>query len=309
MQKRRLGGTALTVSRIGFGASSLGGAFGEIDPAEAACAVRRAIECGINLFDVSPYYGLTLAETRLGEALLGHRDRVVLSTKCGRYGADSFDFSPQRIAASIDESLRRLKTDYVDLLLAHDIEFWPLHRIVEETVPAMRRLQHAGKARYIGISGYPLDALTYVMDHVPVDAVLTYCHHNALVDDINEQLVPIALIRRVGIINASPFHMGVLAGHRVPPWHPADVQVKQAGVAFAGKCREFGLDPGAVALAIAIDHEDIASTLCGMATRAEVDANCAAFRLVIPEELALELAAIVEPVRDRVWQSGLPRNL
>ncbi len=76
------------------------------DPAEGVKAIDFAIEHGINFFDVSPYYGLTVAEGRLGEALEGYRDKVVLATKCGRYGADEFDFSAKRITASIDESLQ-----------------------------------------------------------------------------------------------------------------------------------------------------------------------------------------------------------
>jgi L-galactose dehydrogenase len=148
---RRLGHTDLAVSVLGFGASPLGDVFGTIDPAEGRRAVHFALESGINFFDVSPYYGLTLAESRLGEALAGNRDKVVLATKCGRYGPDRFDFSEKRVAASIDESLKRLGTDYVDLLQAHDVEFGDVQQIMHETIPAVRRIQEQGKARYIGI--------------------------------------------------------------------------------------------------------------------------------------------------------------
>lgn len=150
MQYRVLGKTDLEVSVVGFGASPLGDAFGITDPEEGERAVHLAIDEGINFFDVSPYYGLSLAEFRLGAALRGRRSKVVLSTKCGRYGTNEFDFSARRVCSSIDDSLRRLNTDYVDLLCAHDIEFSDLRQIVEETVPAMRRLQEQGKARYIG---------------------------------------------------------------------------------------------------------------------------------------------------------------
>jgi L-galactose dehydrogenase len=286
--------------------------YGAVDQDEALRAVRHAIDCDINIFDVSPYYGDTLAEARLGEALRGYRDDVVLSTKCGRYGVDDFDFSPERITAGLEDSLRRLKTDRVDLLLAHDVEFWPVERIVGETLPAMRRLRAEGKAQYIGVSGYPLGSLVRVLEesrrYGGVDVVLTYCHHNALVRDIDLELVPVALKHGVGIVNASPMHMGVLGGKPIPSWHPAEAAVKAVGAAFAAKCREFGLDPGAAALAMSIDHDDIATTLCGMSTKTQVDGNCAALRLVIPKDLARELEAVVGPVRNRLWGSGLVGN-
>src|SRR5580698_640662 len=150
MEYRTLGRTGLSVSKLGFGGSPLGNEFGETDPAEAERAVHCAIDLGINYFDVAPYYGRTLAETRLGDALVGRRDKVVLATKCGRYDVARFDFSPARVRASIDESLGRLRTDYLDVFLAHDIEFVNEHQIIEEAIPAMSALQREGKARFIG---------------------------------------------------------------------------------------------------------------------------------------------------------------
>src|SRR5271163_3149024 len=99
MEYTMLGRTSLRVSKLGFGGSPLGNEFGAADPAEGERAVHCAIDLGINYFDVAPYYGRTLAETRLGAALAGRRDQVVLATKCGRYDVASFDFSARRINA------------------------------------------------------------------------------------------------------------------------------------------------------------------------------------------------------------------
>jgi L-galactose dehydrogenase len=110
-----LGQTELNVSIIGFGASPLGDVFGPVDPAEGGRAVSSAIDLGINFFDVSPYYGRTLAEERLGDALVGRRDSIILATKCGRYGPQDFDFSAERVRQGVEESLKRLRTDYVGL--------------------------------------------------------------------------------------------------------------------------------------------------------------------------------------------------
>jgi aryl-alcohol dehydrogenase-like predicted oxidoreductase len=129
------GQTDLNLSLIGFGGAALGGVFGNIDPGEGMRAVHLAVDSGINFFDTSPYYGITLAETRLGEALAGRRERVILATKCGRYGMDEFDFSAKRVIASMDESLRRLQTDYIDLFQVHDVEFGDVQQIIDETSP------------------------------------------------------------------------------------------------------------------------------------------------------------------------------
>ena len=107
MEYRKLGRTDLQVSLLGFGTATLGNVYGVTDPSNSERAVHLAIEHGINFFDSSPYYGLTLSEERLGQALRGWRDKVVLATKCGRYGMDAFDFSAARITASVDESLQR----------------------------------------------------------------------------------------------------------------------------------------------------------------------------------------------------------
>jgi L-galactose dehydrogenase len=226
---RGLGRTPLRVSMLGFGSSPLGNVFQQTDPAEADATVSLALGRGINFFDVSPFYGGTLAEQRLGEALKGHfaehRDKIVLATKCGRYGAETFDFSAARTFASIDESLIRLNTSYVDLLQVHDVEFGDIEQIIHETIPALRIIQQSGKARYIGITGYSLPPLIKIAEQAPVDTILTYCRHNLMVTDMDEVLVPFARQHGVGLINASALHMGLLTDHTVPAWHPAPPEV------------------------------------------------------------------------------------
>lgn len=105
MQHRLLGRTGLEVSPIGFGASLLGDVFGLANPSEVNRAVHQAIEAGINFFDVSPYYGLELAEERLGKARDVRRKDVILATECGRYSLNEFDFTAARITNSVEESL------------------------------------------------------------------------------------------------------------------------------------------------------------------------------------------------------------
>src|SRR3954463_5186356 len=133
MQKRPLGSTGLDVSILSYGASPLGSVFRDVDQDEGIRCVRRALDLGINLIDVSPYYGVTKAETVLGKALQGvPRESYVLATKVGRYGDADFDFPAERVTASVDESLGRLGVDHIDLIQCHDIEFGDLDQVVEE---------------------------------------------------------------------------------------------------------------------------------------------------------------------------------
>ncbi|HEX7360827.1 MAG TPA: aldo/keto reductase [Bryobacteraceae bacterium] len=308
MLYRTLGSTGLSVSIIGFGASPLGDVFDLTDPAEGEKAVRAAIDAGVNLFDVSPFYGLTLAEKRLGKALRGRRDKVVLATKCGRYAEDSFDFSARSVKASIENSLARLHTDYVDLLQAHDVEFGDVRQIVEETIPALRTVQKEGKARYIGITGYPLPLLAEIANQQKVDTILSYCRYNLLVNDLDAVLAPLAEAKGIGLMNASPLHMGVLTERGAPPWHPAPQQVKTAGSRVVELCRSWGFDAPVVALRFSLNYPKAASTLVGMSTRAQVEANLSTLDCDLPAGLLAAIEHAVAPVKNTIWPSGRAEN-
>ena len=246
---KRLGGTGLLTSEIGFGASPLGDVFGRVELDEVRRATQTAIEQEINLFDVSPYYGRSLAEERLGSALAGHSHNIILATKCGRYGERIFDFSKETIRRELDHSLGRLRTDYVDILQAHDVEFGDLNMIMHEAIPAMRELQRAGKVRFIGVTDYPPKLLAKIVTDCDVDIVLSYCHYDLLMNDMDDELTPAAAKKDVGLLNASPMHMGLLSGlPSIPDWHPAPDHVKAAASQIVQLCRAEGLNPAVVAL-------------------------------------------------------------
>jgi L-galactose dehydrogenase len=308
MQYKKLGKTDLKVSVLGFGTSPLGNTFCTIDPVESQSAVHLAVDRGINFFDVSPYYGATLAETRLGEALVGRRHQVVLATKCGRYGVDEFDFSAKRVTASLDESLARLKTDYVDLLQVHDVEFGDTQQIIHETIPALRKLQVQGKARFIGITGYPLKTSVRILDSVLVDTVLSYCRYNLMITDMDDVLTPVAKRLGVGLINASPLNMGILTERGVPTWHPAPVHVRQAGVRAAALARDIGMDLPAISLRYCLDHPYVSSTLIGMSNCREVEANLKTLQCAGNQEIPEEINHVLKPVLNFVWPSGWHEN-
>jgi L-galactose dehydrogenase len=304
VEYRTLGSTGLRLSVVGFGAAPLGGAYETIDPSEAANAIGAAIDGGINFFDTSPYYGETLSETRLGEALVGQRDKVILCTKCCRYGLDSFDFSAARVASSINESLTRLRTDRVDLFIAHDIEFGNREQVISETIPALRRIQEAGKARFIGISGLPLPLLAEVARRGQVDFVLSYCHYNLMIQDLDRVLRPVTG-NGIGLINASPLHMGMLTVPGAPAWHPAPQEVKAAAARVVQLCESRGVDVTTLALRFCLDYPYAASTLVGMSSRAQVERNLQALDFKADPNLLAEIAQIVAPVKDETWPSGI----
>jgi L-galactose dehydrogenase len=308
MEYRKLGHTQLRVSIVGFGTSPLGDAFRPTEPSEGKRAVHLAIDQGINFFDTSPLYGLTLAEERLGDALDGSRKDVVLVTKCGRYGEDVFDFSAKHITDGVEESLKRLRTDHVDLLLAHDVEFGDVRQIIEETVPAMRRLQEQGKARFIGISGYPLKTLVRIAESIPIDSILTYCRYNLMIDDMDTVLMPVAEKLGIGVINASGLHMGMLTEQGAPDWHPAPKTVRDAGKRAAEFCRQQGVDLSELALHFCFDHPRVSSTLVGMSTRNHVRTNIQALGAHADPEMMRQVQAILRPVFNHVWPSGRPEN-
>src|SRR5438045_655518 len=178
METRPLGNTVLRLPILSFGASSLGQEFRSVDGGEAMRSVHVALDLGMNFIDTSPFYGRGMSECLLGVALRGvPRDRYYLGTKLGRYDRAHFDFSARRVVESVDVSLHRLGVEYLDIVLCHDIEFVDMQQIVDETLPALRKIQQQGKVRFVGVSGYPMNIFRYILDRTDLDVVLSYNHY------------------------------------------------------------------------------------------------------------------------------------
>lgn len=305
---RSFAGTNDSLSVIGFGASPLGNVFGETSRSMDDALVAHALACGINFFDVSPYYGLGLAEERLGAALAHRRQEAFLATKCGRYGADNFDFSAATIVRRLEESLQRLQTDYVDLLQAHDIEFGNMDQILHETLPALAALKKQGKCRYIGITGFWPGLLSRVADDFQLDAVLNYCHANLFVNDMDRELIPLCSQRGIAAINASPLHMGLLGDGPVADWHPAPAIVREKAAEVVALCRRHGVPPGTLAVWKCLQHPTIVSTLVGLSNIAQIDTTCRALEFQPSPELLSAVEAILAPVLNMRWPQGRIEN-
>jgi aryl-alcohol dehydrogenase-like predicted oxidoreductase len=227
MKTRPLGRTGLELPWLSFGASSLGQEFRSVDVGEALESVRVALDLGLNFIDTSPFYGRGMSECLLGVALRGvPRDSYLLGTKLGRYDRAHFDFSSRRVVESVDVSLHRMGVDYLDIMLCHDIEFVEMSQIVSETLPALRKIQEAGKVRFIGVSGYPMAMFRYVLDRTDLDVILSYNHYT-LQNTMLADLVPYLKARGVGIMNAAPFSARLLTNAELPPWHKATPFVRE----------------------------------------------------------------------------------
>src|SRR5947209_4701294 len=257
MIHRPLGRTGLTLPSLSFGASSLGQEFRPVDLGEATRSVRVALDLGMTFIDTSPYYGRGMSECLLGVALRGvPRDRYILGTKLGRYDANHFDFSARRVAESVDVSLHRMGVGHLDIILCHDIEFVDMQQIVDETLPALRKVQQQGKVRFVGVSGYPMQMFRHVADRAPLDVILSYNHYT-LQNTMLADLVPYLKQKNIGIMNAAPFSARLLTNATLPAWHKATPLVRETAKKAADLCKSKGSDIAKLALQFSIANADM----------------------------------------------------
>lgn len=306
---RPLGRTGLQVPILSFGASSLGQEFRSVTIDEALDSVRVALDCGLNLIDTSPFYGRGMSEVLLGIALRGiPRDQYLLCTKLGRYDLAHFDFSARRVAESIDVSLHRLGTDHLDIALCHDIEFVPMQQIVDETLPAVRRAQAAGKVRFIGFSGYPQKIFRFILDQSDVDCVLSYNQYTLQNTRFADETLPLLKARGIGAMNAGPFSARLLTQAPLPAWLKEPESVKNAAREAARLCAARGVDIAQLALQFSVAHPDIATTVAGSANPANIRRWADWIRSPIDHDLLAEVQRVFQPVHNIGHQEGLPEN-
>ena len=306
---RALGRTELRLPILGFGASSLGQEFRRVNVDEALASVRTALECGLNFIDTSPFYGRGMSEVLLGIALRDlPRESYTLCTKLGRYDLQHFDFSAKRVAESVDVSLHRLGTDHLDIVLCHDIEFVPLQQIVDETIPALRKVQQAGKICHLGFSGYPMKIFRSICDQTEVDCVLSYNQYTLQNTRFADELVPDLQKKGVGMMNAGPFSARLLTNAPLPPWLKEPESVKAAARDAARHCAGKGIDIAKLALQFSLANPAITTTIAGSANPENIRKWADWAREPIDQQLLAEVLAIFAPVKNIGHQEGLPEN-
>jgi aryl-alcohol dehydrogenase-like predicted oxidoreductase len=308
MRFRPLGRTGLNLSWLSFGASSLGAEFRPVDLGEAVRSVRVALDLGMNFIDTSPYYGRGLSECLLGPALRGvPRESYYLGTKLGRYDVAHFDFSARRVAESVDVSLHRMGTDYLDVILCHDIEFVDMAQIVVETLPALARLKEQGKVRFVGVSGYPMNVFRYVLDRAPLDVVLSYNHYT-LQNTMLADLVPYLKGKGVGVLNAAPFSARLLTNAPLPPWHKATPEVREVCQRAAAHCVSKGVDVAQLALQFSVANEEMTTCVVGSANPENVRKWVEWADAPLDETLLNEVLEILRPIHNWFYIEGRPEN-
>ena len=311
-----IGKTGMRVSNLGFGASSLGGVFHSIREDEGIRAVHTAVDGGINFIDVSPYYGHLKAETVLGKALKEiPRDKYYLSTKVGRYGKDgvnTWDYSAERVTASVYESMERLNIDYIDLINVHDIEFQAslpggLQKVCDETLPALVALKKKGVVGHVGITDLQPENLKWVIEHVEegtVESILNFCHYS-LNDTLLTEYLDFFEQHGVGVINASPLSMGLLSSRGTPDWHPAPQALKDACARAAAFCADKGYPIEKLAIQFSTSlNPRIATTLFSSANPANVQKNIDFVNDPIDGQLVKEVQRIIGDQMGARWKNS-----
>lgn len=316
---REVGRTGLEVCTLGFGGAGIGNLYRPIDDAQARAAVRDSLAGGVRYFDTAPFYGFGLSELRLGAALGADRASVVISTKVGRRLVPTgeqdakvgrqgyfsprpfepvFDYSYDAIRHSHEESLERLGTDHVDILLVHDIGKLThgirneafVQQLADGGYRALRELRDSGAVRAIGVGVNECEAAVEMLSMFEFDCVLLAGRYTLLEQPALDALLPLCERQSASILCGGPFNSGVLAtGSRAgagthydyaPP--PAAVLARVAQL--EALCEEFGASLQAAALQFPLAHPRVATVVAGAASGAESRNIVEKFTQPVPPE-------------------------
>lgn len=313
MEYRRLGQTDMEVSILSYGASPLGSVFREVRIEDCMETVHTVIDLGINLIDVSPAYGKTLAEANLGKSLKGiARDHYYLCSKVGSYDpeAGDYDYSAARTRESVHASLKRLGTDYLDVVHCHDIEYADHEQIANETLPELQKLKQAGKIRYLGVTGLPLKVFPSILDRIEpgiVEVMLSFCRYE-LNDTALAEMLPYLKDKGVGVINASPVGMGLLTDRGAPDWHPASDEIKEHCQRALDFCKLRGSSLTKLAVQFACANPAIPTTLVGSASAENMRQNVAWLEEPMDLDLLAQVLEILKPIQNKHFTRGRPEH-
>lgn len=311
MRHRALGSTGIDVSEIGFGAWAIGGAtsaggvpvgWGRTQDDESMAAIRRAVELGITFFDTADIYGHGRSESLLGIILSRRRKDVVIATKVGvsRTSAEDHikDFSKKHIYLAVDASLRRLRTDYIDVYQLHNPTIADLER--EEIQDAMATLQNLGKIRVWGVSvTTPSEGIEIIRRGWGYTLQVLY---NILNQSPERELLPLAKERGYGIIARVPLASGLLTGkYRADSSFPSSdirqnfltprrlveaiARVDEARSIVSGTTRS--LTEAAIRFPLA--HAAVSTVIPGAKSAHQVELNAAAANAQLPDEVVAKL--------------------
>ncbi len=321
MEYRNLGQSDLRVSAIGFGCWEMGGnQYGAVDDQEEIRAVQRAIDLGVTLFDTAAVYGHGHSEEVLGKALGARRKEVVLVTKGGLSwdtvgGPIRRDSSRAALLQGMDDSLRRLGVEYVDLFLIH----WPdLNTPFEETMAALNHLLEVGKTRYVGVSNFSADQLRQCRALAPIYA--NQVGYNLFDRRWERQMFPTAQELGIGIMAYGPMAHGLLTGTMTKETTFVEWDWRSKGVAFGQAlftpenfpknievverlkvvARRLGTSLPRLAIAWVLHHPAVSVALAGTRTSAEIEHNVGAVEVKLTPGLRDEIDQIMSGAAGQV---------
>jgi aryl-alcohol dehydrogenase-like predicted oxidoreductase len=307
--KRKLGRQGLEVSILGLGCMGMSQAYGEGNEAESVATIHRALELGVTFFDTAEVYGPFENEALLGRALAGRRDGVVIATKFGFRIEDGksvgLDSRPEHVREVVAASLRRLRTDRIDLLYQHRVD--PAVPI-EDVVGAMAELVRAGMVRYLGLSEAGARTIRRAHAVHPISALQS--EYSLWERNLEPELIPLLRELGIGLVPFAPLGRGFLTGtaRRAEEYPPSDFRrgdprfqganfdanVRAAGAVRALAARK-GATPGQLALAWLLHRGDDVVPIPGTKRRRYLEENVAAAAIALsPGELE-ELDAAVPP--------------
>lgn len=292
MKKRQLGSTGMEVSEIGFGAWQLGNGkdWSEMSDREAVRLVHEALDQGCNFFDTAPTYGGGKSESILGQALSGKRDEVVISSKCGHQADKVTSFEPGDLIRSVEDTLKRLNTDYLDSLLLHNPPFDHLNGSSAQ-FDVLKQLKKEGKIRAYGASvdtGKELKEVITTSDSTVIEVMFNILYQEPL-----EQMTA-AYDKGVGLIVKVPLDSGWLTGKYDADstftgvrsrWSKSDIEFRGA---LVDKVRGIiGPDASMIetALQYILSYRETATVIPGMRTSEQVRGNLSAADVPMPEEM------------------------
>lgn len=332
MEYRQLGGSGLKVPVLSFGTATFGGggdffsAWGNSDVAEASRLIDICLEAGVNLFDTADVYSNGLSEEILGQALAGRRDQVLLATKATFRMADGpneVGSSRHHLLRGCEASLRRLKTDYLDLYTMHGFD---AQTPVEETLRTLDDLVQSGKVRYIACSNFSgwhlMKSLAVSEKYGWARYVAHQAYYSLIGREYEWELMPLALDQKVGTIVWSPLAGGYLTGkvrrNQPPPTgtrqellrgqEPPIVEEVLYNIvdALDEVADETGKTPAQIALNWLLQRPTVASLIIGARNEAQLRQNLGAFGWnLTPDQVArLDTASDMRPVYPYWHQRG-----
>ncbi len=314
MQQRKL--ADLEVSALGLGCMGMSAFYGSTDEGESIATIQRALELGIDFLDTAQLYGPMTNEQLVGRAIDSRRDEYVIATKFARNLDNAtpgdmstigpVDGSPEYVRRSVDGSLERLGTDYIDLYYQHRVD---PNVAIEETVGAMAELVAAGKIRHIGLSEASAETIRRAHAVHPITAVQT--EYSLWTRDVEAEILPTCRELGIGFVPYSPLGRGFLSGRFTKPEELDEGDFRRHGPRFTGEnldanlklaaqvkeiADDVGCTPAQLALAWVLAQGDDLVPIPGTKRRSYLEQNAAAAELRLSDDVLARLDAELPPV-------------